>query len=101
MALAAASFISSVIWEARPSKAPLKMPEALICDIFEDKYFSLSSPEELKKWVETGKRVWFIGNKEADLLKEWEEEGILSEEKQEFMLEVYWATLYRLYLDEG
>ena len=76
-------------------------PEALICDIFEDKYFSLSSPEELKKWVETGKRVWFIGNKEADLLKEWEEEGILSEEKQEFMLEVYWATLYRLYLDEG
>ena len=51
--------------------------------------------------METGKRVWFIGNKEADLLKEWEEEGILSEEKQEFMLEVYWATLYRLYLDEG
>ena len=26
MAKAAASFISSVIWEARPSKAPLKMP---------------------------------------------------------------------------
>lgn len=76
-------------------------PEELICDIFENKYFVLSSSDELKKWVEEGKRVWFIGNKEADLLKEWEEEGIFSEERQEFMLEVYWATLYRLYLDEG
>ena len=32
-----------------------------------------------------------------DLLEEWEEAGILSKEYQEFMLEVYWATLYRLY----
>lgn len=71
-------------------------PEELICDIFENKYFSLSSTEEIKEWMEMGKNVWFIGGKEAELLEEWEKEGITSEEKQEFMLEVYWAALYKL-----
>ena len=75
-------------------------PEELICDIFENKYFSLSDGEEMKEWIEEGKTVWFIGNKNADLLKEWEEAGILAKEHQEFMLEVYWATLYRLYPEE-
>ena len=50
----------------------------------------------MKEWMKAGKNVWFIGNKEADLLSEWEMEGISTEEKQEFMLEIYWATLYRL-----
>ncbi len=72
-------------------------PEELICDIFENKYFSLSSAEELKGWLEEGKNVWFIGNKDSGLLEEWKEKGILAEEKQEVMLEVYWVTVYRLY----
>lgn len=71
-------------------------PETLICDIFKNKYFSVSEAEEVKEWMKAGKNVWFIGNKEADLLSEWEMEGISTEEKQEFMLEIYWATLYRL-----
>lgn len=71
-------------------------PEILICDIFENKYFSLSSPKKLQDWIEEGKNVWFIGSKDSDLLKEWEKEGIHAEEKQEFMLEVYWITLYQL-----
>lgn len=72
-------------------------PELLISDIFENKYFSLSSTEDLKDWMEEGKNVWFIGNKGSGLLEEWKEEGILAEEKQEVMLEVYWITMYRLY----
>lgn len=72
-------------------------PEPLICDIFENKYFSLSSVEELKGLLEEGKSVWFLGNKNSDLLEEWEEEGVLAEERQEVMLEVYWFTLYRLH----
>ncbi len=71
-------------------------PEELICDIFKNKYFSLSSVEEIKDWMDMGKNVWFIGNKGAELLTEWEKEGIASEEKQEFMLEIYWAALYKL-----
>ncbi len=71
-------------------------PETLICDIFKNKYFSVSEAEEVKEWMKAGKNVWFIGNKEADLLSEWEMEGISTEEKQEFMLEIYWATLYKL-----
>ena len=72
-------------------------PEELICDIFENKYFSMSMEEEIKEWMDEGKTVWFIGNKNADLLEEWEDAGILSEEQQEVMLEVYWMTLYKLY----
>ena len=52
--------------------------------------FSVSEAEEVKEWMKAGKNVWFIGNKEADLLSEWEMEGISTEEKQEFMLEIYW-----------
>ena len=44
-----------------------------------------------------GKNIWLIGNKNNDLLEEWEKEGIFAEEKQEVMLEVYWFTLYRLH----
>lgn len=76
-------------------------PEELICDIIENKYFSLSSIEEIKKWMEEGKSVWFIGRKGSDLLGEWEAGGIYSEEKQEVMLEIYWMTLYRLSFEEN
>ena len=79
------------LWDAQP--------EELICDIIENEYDSLSSVEELKEWMEEGNSAWFIGSKQADVLEEWEQAGIHSEEKQEFMLEVYWATLYRLYLE--
>lgn len=71
-------------------------PEALICDIFENKYFSLFSAEEIKELLKEGKHVWFIGSKGSDLLAEWEEKGISAEEQQEFMLEIYWAALYQL-----
>lgn len=79
------------LWDAQP--------EELICDIIENKYDSISSVKELKDRIEAGNCVWFIGSKQADVLREWEQAGIHSEEKQEFMLEVYWATLYRLYLE--
>ena len=72
-------------------------PEPLICDIFENKYFSFSSADDIKTWMEEGKNIWLIGNKNNDLLEEWEKEGIFAEEKQEVMLEVYWFTLYRLH----
>ena len=72
-------------------------PEPLICDIFENKYFSFSSADDIKTWMGEGKNIWLIGNKNNDLLEEWEKEGIFAEEKQEVMLEVYWFTLYRLH----
>ena len=61
------------------------------------KYFSFSSADDIKTWMEEGKNIWLIGNKNNDLLEEWEKEGIFAEEKQEVMLEVYWFTLYRLH----
>lgn len=78
-----------LLWDAQP--------EVLLCDIFENKYGSIVSVEELKQALKEGKKVWFIGDKQAQLLTQWEEAGIYAEEKQEFMLEVYWATLYELY----
>lgn len=71
-------------------------PEELICHIIENRYFSLDSPKKIKEWMDEGKTVWFIGPKGSGLLEEWENEKIFSEEKQEFMLEIYWATLYKL-----
>ena len=46
--------------------------------------------------MDSGTKVWFIGKKQSDVLTEWEQSGIRAEELQEFMLEVYWATLYEL-----
>ena len=46
----------------------------------------MSMEEEIKEWMDEGKTVWFIGNKNADLLEEWEDAGILSEERLEVML---------------
>lgn len=71
-------------------------PEELICHIIENRYFSLGSPKKIKEWLDEGKTVWFIYLKGSGLLEEWENEKIFSEEKQEFMLEIYWATLYKL-----
>ena len=74
-------------------------PEELLCDIIENKYGTVSTPEELKNLMENGTRVWFIGNKQSELLTQWERSGIRARECQEFMLEVYWATLYELSAD--
>lgn len=73
-------------------------PEELICSIIEDKYDTITSPEEIIKHLRDGKQVWFIGSRQADVLAEWEKAGIYAEEKQEVMLEVYWITFYRLFL---
>ena len=77
-----------LLWDAEPEK--------LLCDIIENKYGTIASTEEIKQYLAEGRKVWFIGDRGADLLTQWEEAGIHSKEQQEFMLEVYWATLYRL-----
>lgn len=71
-------------------------PEELLCDIVENKYDTADSVEELKRYLKEGSRVWFIGNRQSDLLGEWEESGIRAEEYGEFMLEVYWISLFEL-----
>lgn len=71
-------------------------PEELLCDIIEEKYGTIASSEEIRDYLAQGKKVWFIGDKQADLLEEWKEAGIASLEKQEIMLEVYWMTIYEL-----
>ena len=71
-------------------------PEELLCDIIPDKYDTITEAEDLKELLENGTKVWFIGNKQSDLLAEWEQSGIHAKEYQEFMLEVYWTTLYEL-----
>ncbi len=76
------------LWNSRP--------EELLCDIFENKYGTAESAEELKNAMDSGTKVWFIGKKQSDVLTEWEQSGIRAEELQEFMLEVYWAALYEL-----
>lgn len=80
-----------MLWEAEP--------EELLCDVIEGKYGTIASIEQLKTYLKEGKTVWFIGDRQAELLAQWEEAGIHAEEKQEFMLEVYWATLYHLSMD--
>lgn len=80
------------LWNARP--------EELICDIVQDKYRTLYSAEEIKELLKADIPVWFIGNRQADVLTEWEEAGIYAEERQEVMLEVYWITFYRLSLQK-
>lgn len=71
-------------------------PEELLCDIVENKYGTIDSAEKLEEWMESGTKVWFIGKKQSEILNEWEQSGIHAKEHQEFMLEVYWTTLYEL-----
>lgn len=71
-------------------------PEELLCDIIENKYETITSAEQLGQYLEDGIRVWFIGNRNSDLLEKWEQEGIRAREYREVMLEVYWVSLYGL-----
>lgn len=71
-------------------------PEELLCDIIPDKYDTITAAEDLKELLENGVKVWFIGNRQSDILTGWEQSGIHAKEYQEFMLEVYWTTLYEL-----
>lgn len=79
------------LWDSRP--------EELLCDIIENKYGTVSSVEELENFMENGGKVWFIGSKQSELLTQWAQSGIRASECREFMLEVYWATLYELSAD--
>lgn len=71
-------------------------PEELLCDIIENKYETITCADELKQLIKKGTNVWFIGDKQSNVLAEWERSGIHAKERQEFMLEVYWATLYEV-----
>lgn len=75
-------------------------PEELLCRILEDKYGTMDK-KGLERCLEDGAKVWFIGNRNSDLLKEWEQAGIHMREHPEFMLEIYWVSPYELTLEES
>lgn len=70
-------------------------PETLILDIFGEKG-SVEDTGQIKKWIEEGKTVWFLGsfNSREDICDAWEQDGILTEEKGSYMLERYWFNIY-------
>lgn len=72
-------------------------PETLILDMFGEKG-SVEDTETLKKWMEEGRNVWFLGsfNSREDICDTWEGEGILTEEKGSYMLERYWFNIYEM-----
>lgn len=54
----------------------------------------------LKELLGEAHAVWFLGsgNAREEILKKWEAEGILSEEKASVMIERYWFNIYRITL---
>lgn len=70
-------------------------PETLIVDIFGEKG-SIEDTAQIKKWLDEGRTVWFLGsfNSREDICDEWEQDGILTEEKGSYMLERYWFNIY-------
>lgn len=73
-------------------------PEPLVLEIFGNKG-SVFNTEQIQKWLEEGRTVWFFGsfNSREDLRAEWEKDGILTEEKGSYMLERYWFNIYSVF----
>lgn len=73
-------------------------PEPLVLEIFGNKG-SVFHTEQIQKWLEDGRTVWFFGsfNSREDLRAEWEKDGILTEEKGSYMLERYWFNIYSVF----
>ncbi len=74
-----------------------KEPEPLIQKIFGNKG-SVWDAWQIREWLEEGRTVWFFGSRE-ELRKEWEKEGILTEEKGSYMLERYWFNIYSIFTE--
>lgn len=74
-------------------------PEELIVEIFGDKG-SVYDTQQIKKWLQNGKNVRFFGsfNSREDIRKEWEAEGIMTQEKGSYLLERYWFNIYEVFL---
>lgn len=73
-------------------------PEPLIMEIFGNKG-SVESAEQIREWLDEGRKVWFFGsfNSREDIRSEWEKDGILTEETGSYMLERYWFNIYSVF----
>ena len=77
-----------------------KESEPLIQEIFGNKA-SVWEASQIREWLDEGRTVWFFGsfNSREELRKEWEKEGILTEEKGSYMLERYWFNIYSIFTE--
>ena len=77
-----------------------KESEPLIQEIFGNKG-SVWEAWQIREWLDEGRTVWFFGsfNSREELRKEWEKEGILTEEKGSYMLERYWFNIYSIFTE--
>lgn len=81
--------MSSFLWRGTP--------EGLIQDIIRP-YDTAEETEQIRRWCEDGRTVWFIGsfNSRDDIVAEWEEDGLKIEETGSYLLERYWFNLYKV-----
>lgn len=77
-------------------------PEELIQEICGKKKSLNEDTGQIREWLSTGKKVWFLGsfNSREDILALWKEEGITNKEQGSYLLERYWFNLYALSLED-
>ena len=54
--------------------------------------------QQIKEWLKTGRRVWFIGSFQSreEIVKEMQDAGFQVEEQGSYLLERYWFNLYSI-----
>lgn len=69
--------------------------EDLIQEIYRD-YGMMEDVAQIKELLSQGRKVWFLGSfiSREDIVKEWEEQGLMVTEVGSYLLERYWFNLY-------
>ncbi len=77
------------------------MPEQLIQEIIRP-YGTVENTDTIKEFCKGSHNVWFIGsfNSRDEIVKEWQEDGIMAEEIGSYLLERYWFNLYKISIAE-
>lgn len=81
-------------------------PEPLIREMYpgchelvEGEFSDGAGIRSLKKLLDSGKPVWFVGSGNArdEIIEKWEKAGIGAKEQETAMVERYWFNLYRIF----
>lgn len=69
--------------------------EPLIQEIYRE-YGMIEHADQIKELLKRGKKVWFLGSfvSREDIVKEWEQQGLVVTEVGSYLLERYWFNLY-------
>ncbi|WP_160561684.1 hypothetical protein [Parablautia muri] len=83
-------------------------PEPLVCQMYpqshglvEGEFSDEAGIRKLRKLLDSGRRVWFMGSGNArdEIIEKWERAGIGADEQASAMVERYWFNLYKIFYE--